>query len=52
FLSIAHRISTIIDYDKIIVLEKGELAEFGTPQELLDNPDSLFYSLAKESGLV
>ncbi|KAI8899117.1 P-loop containing nucleoside triphosphate hydrolase protein [Globomyces pollinis-pini] len=51
-LSIAHRISTIIDFDKIIVLDKGELAEFGSPKELLGNQNSLFYSLAKESGLV
>ncbi|KAG7759026.1 hypothetical protein KL911_000163 [Ogataea haglerorum] len=51
-LTIAHRLNTIIDSDRIIVLEKGEVAEFDTPQNLLKKKDSLFYSLCKEGGLV
>ncbi|KAI9175673.1 hypothetical protein H9P43_006037 [Blastocladiella emersonii ATCC 22665] len=51
-ITIAHRIGTIIDYDKILVLDHGEVAEFDTPEALLARPESVFYSLAKESGLV
>ncbi|KAL7753416.1 hypothetical protein RI367_001191 [Sorochytrium milnesiophthora] len=50
--TIAHRIGTVIDYDKIMVLEKGRLVEFDTPERLLQTPSSHFYALAKESNLV
>lgn len=51
-LTIAHRLNTIMDSDRIIVLEHGEVAEFDTPQNLLKNKDSLFYSLSKQGGFV
>ncbi|PSR99426.1 hypothetical protein BD289DRAFT_424221 [Coniella lustricola] len=35
-LVIAHRLSTVADFDKILVLEKGRMAEMGTPRELLE----------------
>jgi ATP-binding cassette, subfamily C (CFTR/MRP), member 1 len=44
-LTIAHRIATIMDYDRVIVMDKGSVAEIGPPRELANNPDSLFYSL-------
>jgi len=50
-VTIAHRIQTLLDYDKIIVLHDGTIAEEGTPEELLKNPDSAFRSLAKEAGV-
>ncbi|KAG2736015.1 hypothetical protein G9P44_000105 [Scheffersomyces stipitis] len=51
-ITIAHRLNTILDSDRIIVLEKGEVAEFDTPANLLKKKDSLFYSLCKQGGFV
>jgi ABC-type multidrug transport system fused ATPase/permease subunit len=51
-LTIAHRIDTVMDYDKILVLDKGAVAEYDTPQHLLQNPQSLFHTLSKEAGLI
>jgi len=39
-------------FDRIIVLDKGRIAEFDEPSKLLINPESIFYGLAKEHGLV
>jgi len=44
-LAIAHRIDTIIDADKILVMEEGQLAEFDHPHVLLQNQEGIFYSL-------
>ena len=49
-LTVAHRLETIVDSDKIMVLDKGELKEFGAPQELLKNEEGIFYLLCKEGG--
>ncbi|KAJ1981339.1 hypothetical protein H4R34_002105 [Dimargaris verticillata] len=49
-LTIAHRINTVMDSDRILVMDQGQVAEFAPPQQLLANPDSLFYKLAKEAG--
>ncbi|KAJ3209348.1 hypothetical protein HDU67_006264 [Dinochytrium kinnereticum] len=50
-ITIAHRINTIIDYDRILVLDGGKVVELDTPKNLLANKNSKFYALAKESGL-
>ncbi|KAG0261148.1 Multidrug resistance-associated protein 1 [Mortierella polycephala] len=49
-LTIAHRIKTVMDSDKILVLEKGRVAEFESPATLLKRPGSLFFSLAQQAG--
>jgi len=41
-LTIAHRLDTIIDYDKVAVLDKGKVVEFGNPQELSTRKHSKF----------
>ncbi|CAG5119030.1 unnamed protein product [Candidula unifasciata] len=51
-LTIAHRLNTVLDYDRILVLDKGEIQEFDPPQVLLKNPTSMFFSMAKAAGLV
>ncbi|KAK6455815.1 P-loop containing nucleoside triphosphate hydrolase protein [Scheffersomyces xylosifermentans] len=49
-LTIAHRLETILDSDRVLVLERGEVKEFDAPKALLSNEDSMFYSLCKEGG--
>jgi len=51
-LTIAHRISTIIDYDVVIVMEAGRIVEMGAPPDLLGRPGGHFRKLALESGAV
>ncbi|KAJ2357038.1 ABC transporter C member 13, partial [Coemansia sp. RSA 2610] len=48
-LTIAHRLNTIIDSDMILVIDGGRLAEYDTPQNLLENESSLFAKLVEEA---
>ena len=34
-ITIAHRLNTIIDYDRILIMDDGQAAEYGTPSDLL-----------------
>uniref|UniRef100_A0A8C5H4M2 Multidrug resistance-associated protein 1 n=1 Tax=Gouania willdenowi TaxID=441366 RepID=A0A8C5H4M2_GOUWI len=49
-LTIAHRLNTIMDYTRVLVLEKGEVVEFDSPSSLIGQRGS-FYKMAKDSGL-
>lgn len=51
-ITIAHRLNTIMDSDRVIVMREGKVAEFDAPSTLLKNKDGLFYSMAREAGLV
>jgi ABC-type multidrug transport system fused ATPase/permease subunit len=46
--SIAHRIESVLNFDKIMVFDKGELKEFDKPSQLLKNKSSLFFKLYHE----
>merc|ERR1712203_613419 len=50
-MTIAHRLNTIMDYDRIMVLDKGRLVEFASPEELLGDTKSIFYGMAVDAGL-
>ena len=41
-----------MDYDKILVLDNGQVAEFDTPQNLLTNVDGVFYGMASSAGIL
>lgn len=54
-IAVAHKLDTILDFDKVVLLDDGVLVEFESPHELLANSSSSFYKLyysshAEESG--
>jgi ABC-type multidrug transport system fused ATPase/permease subunit len=49
-VTIAHRLNTIMDYDKILVMGGGRVIEFAPPQTLLADASSAFAALVAESG--
>lgn len=51
-ITIAHRLNTIMDNNRVLVLSEGKVLEFEEPQKLLADPDSAFYAMAKDAGLV
>ncbi|EXX63324.1 P-loop containing nucleoside triphosphate hydrolase protein [Rhizophagus irregularis DAOM 181602=DAOM 197198] len=49
-LTIAHRLNTIMEADRILCLNEGRVVEFDTPLNLLNNPEGFFYQLVDHSG--
>ncbi|VUC31561.1 unnamed protein product [Clonostachys rosea] len=49
-LVIAHRLGTVADFDKILVLDKGRMAEFGTPRELWEK-EGIFRSMCENTSV-
>jgi len=51
-ITIAHRLQTIVDYDKVLVLDKGKVVEFGHPHELLKKrgEEAVFRGMCETSG--
>ncbi|CAM4781960.1 unnamed protein product [Rotaria magnacalcarata] len=50
-LTVAHRLRTVIDSDRIMVLGSGNILEFDTPQALLFDTQSQFSSLVNQTGI-
>ena len=49
-ITIAHRLQTIIDYDKVLVLEKGEVVEYGDPFDLINTEGGMFRGMCETTG--
>ncbi|KAF9231441.1 hypothetical protein BU15DRAFT_90912 [Melanogaster broomeanus] len=47
----AHRLRTVIDYDRLIVLDNGEVAEFDTPFNLIRKESGIFRRMCLQSGM-
>ncbi|KAG8186392.1 hypothetical protein JTE90_004185 [Oedothorax gibbosus] len=51
-ITIAHRLYTVLDYDRILVMDNGYIVEDGKPEELLAKEDSMFRHLSHSAGLI
>ena len=49
-LTIAHRLDTIIDVDRVLVLDAGRVVEFDEPIKLINSPDGIFASMCRATG--
>ena len=49
-ITIAHRLQTIIDYDKVLVLDKGEVIEYDAPWELIKKEGGIFRGMCEMNG--
>ena len=50
-ITIAHRLHTILDSTRVLVLDQGKVVEFDSPDNLLKDESCVFYSLAKNAGI-
>lgn len=48
-LTIAHRLNTIMDSDRVLVLDDGYVAEYDSPKALLQKPDGIFRAMVEKS---
>ncbi|OBA22056.1 P-loop containing nucleoside triphosphate hydrolase protein [Metschnikowia bicuspidata var. bicuspidata NRRL YB-4993] len=51
-VTIAHRLDTVMDCDRILSLDHGEVKEFDTPANLLKDPTGVFYNLCKQGNYI
>lgn len=49
-ITVAHRLNTILDSDRVVVLDQGEVVEFDTPR-VLYRKQGVFHGLMKQAGL-
>jgi ABC-type multidrug transport system fused ATPase/permease subunit len=48
---IAHRVQTIVDSDRVLVMDNGRIIEFDTPKHLMENPKSTFARLVRQANV-
>lgn len=49
-LTVAHRLNTIMDSDKVLVMDYGRIVDFDHPYLLLQNHNSVFYKMVTDTG--
>lgn len=49
-ITIAHRLITIVDSDRVLVLDQGDVREFDSPHRLMQSPNGLFAQMVNSSG--
>jgi ABC-type multidrug transport system fused ATPase/permease subunit len=50
-ITIAHRVQTIVDSDRVLVMDSGRIIEFDTPGHLMKNPQSTFARLVRQANI-
>lgn len=49
-LTIAHRLNTVMDSDKVLVMDAGTMVEFDHPHNLLKNKDGFLHKMVEQTG--
>lgn len=49
-LTVAHRLATVVFYDRILVMDQGQVREYGPPLTLLGDTGGQFYSMCEKTG--
>lgn len=49
-LTVAHRLNTIMNSDRVLVMDAGKIVEFDRPHNLLKNENGLLYTMVKHTG--
>lgn len=49
---VAHKLDTVLDFDKVVVMNQGQLVEYGEPYKLLEREGSWFKSLYEDNSRV